>query len=115
MAQKDRPQTPDGRYFVARGQLRRCTDPSLNPTTRRAGIKALMQARRAALQVDSDPAASASAGAIAAVDAAKRMLGERGPVWWPDDAPDQSGMEPASSSYAGWWAALDGATRALGG
>ncbi len=112
MAGKDRPQTPDGRYFVARGRLNRCTDPSLDDTTRRAGIKALMQARRATMQAGSDPAATADARA--AVDAAKSRLGERGPVWWDDGAPDEAGTEAAHSSYADWWAELDDATRARG-
>ncbi len=104
--------TPDGRYFVARGQLQRCTDPSLDTTSRRAGIKALMQARRAVMQAGSDPAALAKARA--AVDAAKCRLGERGPVWWQDGAPDEAGIAPAGSGSGGWWAALDDATRARG-
>ena len=44
---EDRPETPDGRYFVARGRLCRKTDPRLSDTERRAAIKALMQARMA--------------------------------------------------------------------
>ncbi len=117
MPQKDRPQTPDGRYFVARGQLQRCTDPSLDTATRRAAIKAMMQARRAVQLADGDPAAMAAARA--AVHAAKCRLGERGPVWWDGGAPDEAGTDeagtdPAASSYAGWWAGLDDATRALG-
>lgn len=41
------PITPDGRYFVAKGRLWRCTDPSLPPEERTRWVKALMQARRA--------------------------------------------------------------------
>ena len=47
MGRKDRPVTPDGRYFVARGRLNRMTDPGLSDADRRAAIKALMQARMA--------------------------------------------------------------------
>ena len=112
MPRKARLQTPDGRYFVARGRLKRCTDPSLDPSTRRACIKALMQARRAVIHAGEDRAALAAA--LAAVDAAKRRLGERGPVWWTDGAPDEAGADPATSSYACWWAGLDEATRAGG-
>lgn len=112
MAGKDRPQTPDGRYFVARGRLNRCTDPSLDDSTRRAAIKALMQARRAVMQAEADPAAMHAARA--AVDAAKCRLGERGPVWWQDGAPDEAGMHPADSTYADWWAALDDESRTRG-
>ncbi|WP_113910472.1 hypothetical protein [Roseovarius dicentrarchi] len=112
MAGKDRPHTPDGRYFVARGRLNRCTDPALDDSTRRAGIKALMQARRAVMQAGSDPCAMRDARA--AVDAAKVRLGERGPVWWSDGAPDEAGIAPETSSYAAWWASLDDAERARG-
>ncbi len=112
MAGKDRPHTPDGRYFVARGRLNRCTNPALDDTTRRAGIKALMQARRATMQAGSDQAAMRAARA--AVDAAKIRLGERGPVWWDGGAPDEAGNTPADSSYADWWADLDDVTRARG-
>ncbi len=46
MPRRSHPHTPDGRYFVAKARLWRCTDPRLSDTTRRAAIKALMQARR---------------------------------------------------------------------
>lgn len=112
MPQKDYPQTPDGRYFVSRGRLWRCTDPSLSDTQRRAGVKALMKARRA-VQLAGDNA-DAEAEARAGVDAAKRALGERGPVWWQDGAPDEGGIHPKNSSYAAWWAALSEADQARG-
>lgn len=112
MPRKLRPQTPDGRYFVARGLLERCTDPSLDPSIRRAGIKGLMQARRAVINAGEDTVALAAA--LTVVDAAKRHLGERGPVWWTDGAPDEAGADPAASTYAGWWASLDEAARADG-
>ncbi len=112
MPPKDYPTTPDGRYFVSRGRLWRCTDPALEGGTRRAAIKALMQARRAVQMAGGDAAAEAAARAD--VDAAKRRLGERGPVWWDDGAPDEGGRHPANSSYAGWWAALDAADRTKG-
>ena len=41
------PRTPDGRYFVAKNRLWRCTDPSLDEDEKRTHIKALMKARRA--------------------------------------------------------------------
>ncbi|PVA10984.1 hypothetical protein DC366_04150 [Pelagivirga sediminicola] len=112
MAKKDYPRTPDGRYFVSRARLWRCTDPGLDDSTRRAAVKALMQARRAVQLAGDDGAAQQAARAD--VDAAKRRLGERGPVWWDDGAPDEGGMHPARSSYADWWAALDAEARARG-
>lgn len=52
--------------------------------------------------------------ARARVDAAKRRLGERGPVWWQDGAPDEGGRHPKNSAYADWWAGLDPETRGRG-
>ncbi|SEL32098.1 hypothetical protein SAMN05421666_2137 [Roseovarius nanhaiticus] len=112
MPQQDYPQTPDGRYFVSRGRLWRCTDPSLDDSARRAAVKALMKARRAVQLAGDD--ADAEAEARAGVDAAKRRLGERGPVWWDDGAPDEGGFHPKNSSYAEWWHALSEAERARG-
>ena len=109
--EKKYPQTPDGRYFVARGRLFRCTDPSLDDTTRRAAIKALMQARFADRKAAD---AAETSKAREAIEAAKRRLGEAGPVWWRDGAPDEAGMPPEVSSYADWWSGLDRAERAKG-
>lgn len=108
---KDYPRTPDGRYFVSKGRLWRCTDPSLDDTTRRAAVKALMQARRAVGQATEDAAIRAARDRV---DAAKRDLGERGPVWWIDGVPDQGGKHPKNTSYADWWAGLDPAAQARG-
>jgi hypothetical protein len=43
----------------------------------------------------------------AAVDAAKHALGERGPVWWRDDAPPFNRRMAAHTPYAEWYRALD--------
>ncbi|VVN67268.1 hypothetical protein PS723_00178 [Pseudomonas fluorescens] len=40
------PTTPDGRYFVVKGQLWRCTNPSLNADARQRLVDELMAARR---------------------------------------------------------------------
>ncbi|TDL79702.1 hypothetical protein E2L08_08850 [Palleronia sediminis] len=105
------PETPDGRYFVSRGRLWRKTDPRLDDTTRRAAIKRLMQARRDIGRIgDGDDPSEARAR----VDAAKRELGERGPVWWDDGAPDEGGRAPWNSSYAEWWHALPEAIKDAG-
>ena len=108
---KDYPRTPDGRFFVSKGRLWRCTDPSLEDSARRASVKALMQARRAVFLAKTDEEVRA---ARAAVDPAKRALGERGPVWWSDDGPDEGGKHPKNSVYADWWAELDPASRTRG-
>jgi hypothetical protein len=41
-----------------------------------------------------------------AVDAAKRGLGERGPLWWNDGAPDYNRRMVRNTPYAGWYVAL---------
>jgi hypothetical protein len=40
------PVTPDGRYFVVKGQLWRCSNPSLEEDVRQRLVDALMAARR---------------------------------------------------------------------
>lgn len=101
------PHTPDGRYFVVSGRLWRASNPDLGPDVRQALVVELMQARRqvgAALKArDLD----AERRARAAVDVAKRALGERGPVWWTDGAPDYNRRMVANTPYAGWHAALE--------
>ncbi len=103
MAQRDHPATPDGRYFVSKGKLWRKTDPRLGDSERRAAIKAMMRARRDIALAATD---AETQDARARIDTAKTLLGERGPVWWDDGAPDESGLAPDKSSYAGWWAKL---------
>lgn len=98
------PETPDGRYFVARDRLWRKTDPRLDEDERRARVRELMRARRAVKAALRDGDDSALRQARQAVQAAKEALGERGPVWWHDGAPDETGTHPAHSSYAEWWA-----------
>jgi hypothetical protein len=80
------PVTPDGRYFVVRGRLWRMVNPALDPTERERLVRDLMNARRGVRDAKGDPEATREARAR--VDAAKHALGERGPVWWTDGAPD---------------------------
>lgn len=44
--------------------------------------------------------------AMADVDLAKRALGERGPVWWSDDAPDCNRHLAVNTPYAQWFREL---------
>lgn len=39
--------TPDGRYFVVKGQLWRCSNPALSDDQRQQLVQMLMEARRA--------------------------------------------------------------------
>ena len=100
------PVTADGRYFVVRGRLWRCSDPSLPAAERTRLTSELMAARRAVRGALRSGDAAALAAARAAVDAAKRALGERGEVWWSDGAPDYNRRLVKNSPYAAWYAAL---------
>ena len=46
---------------------------------------------------------------------AKTTLGEAGPVWWEDDAPDYSGQYPSETPYKDWWDSLSNDEREAGG
>ncbi len=44
--------------------------------------------------------------------AAKRALGERGPVWWTDGAPDLNRPIVRNTPYSAWYASLEPAPTA---
>jgi len=102
------PTTPDGRYFVVKERLWRTSDPGLAPERRQTLVEQLMQARRQVGLALKARDLAAERTARAAVDEAKRALGERGPVWWTDGAPDYNRRMVANTPYAGWYAALAG-------
>ena len=81
------PVTPDGRYFVVRGRLWRCSNPKLSEEMHEKLVKELMLARR---KKDRE-----------GVDKAKRALGERGPTWW--KGPDYNRYLAKNTPYADWW------------
>ena len=107
MTAKVYPDTPDGRYFVVRGRLWRKSDPALSEAERERLVADLMRARSAVrvARRNTDDAAFAAAGQ--AVDAAKIALGERGPVWWTDGAPDLNRHMARTTPYAAWFAGLE--------
>ncbi len=96
--------TPDGRYLVVRGRLWRATDPALPEEQRQAALRQLMAARREVGRARRAGDRQALARAGEAVDAAKRALGERGPVWWADGAPDYNRHLARNTPYAAWHA-----------
>lgn len=62
-----------------------------------------MNARRAVKTALRSDNATELALARKAVDVAKIGLGERGPVWWTDGAPDLNRHKVKNSPYADWY------------
>lgn len=100
------PVTPDGRYFVVKGQLWRCTNPSLQEDLRQQLVNELMTARRdvKVAKAASDP--QQLKAVRTRVHAAKVALGERGPVWWDDGSPDLNRHQVSNTPYAQWYETL---------
>ncbi len=97
--------TPDGRYLVILGKagprLWRASNPTLPSEERQILVEALMTARRSVKAAKDN--SEAMARARADVDEAKQSLGERGPVWWTDGAPDFNRTLVENSPYQEWW------------
>ena len=100
----EHPTTPDGRYFVVRGRLWRKANPALAEDVRAALVKQLMDARRALRGGRPEEERRA---AREQVDRAKRALGERGPVWWTDGAPDYNRKMAVNTPYRAWFEQLE--------
>jgi hypothetical protein len=100
------PVTPDGKYFVVRGRLWRCTNPNLSATERDHLTRQLMQARSAIRQAKQNGNSGELQQARAAVQTAKVALGERGPVWWHDGEPDYNRHLAKNTPYRDWFEAL---------
>lgn len=97
------PHTPDGRYFVVRHRLWRCSNPELPPEERDQLVHDLMKARRAVRSAKQSGDNAEMSAARRAVDRAKQALGERGPVWWKDAAPDYNRHMVKNTPYAAWY------------
>lgn len=100
------PTTPDGRYLIVRGRLWRTANPALPRERRETLVRDLMAARRDVGTALRSGDAGAEREARDRVNAAKHALGERGPVWWDDGAPDLNRHMAANTPYAVWAAAL---------
>jgi hypothetical protein len=105
--------TPDGRYLIVRGRLRRASNPTLPAAERERLTRLLQEARRdvARAKKRSDPELRLTARAR--VDDARTALGERGPLWWNDGTPDYNRRLIHNTPYADWFAALPVKTRQL--
>jgi hypothetical protein len=97
------PTTPDGRYFVVRGRLWRKTNPNL-PEYERLELTSKLMAARRALRGNSSAETRAEARSL--VHQTKVALGERGPVWWSDNAPDYNRHMVQNTPYAAWFNGL---------
>jgi len=96
--------TPDGRYLVVRGRLWRAANPGLSEEEKSLWVRQLMAARRA-LRATASIDERATARAL--VDDAKRRLGERGPPWWTDGAPDMNRKLVKNTPYGEWFRSLN--------
>lgn len=100
------PVTPDGRYFVVRGRLWRCTNPTLSEDERHRLTRELMRHRSEVGRAKRARDADAEAIARRQANDVKVALGERGPVWWTDGAPDYNRRMVVNTPYAAWYEAL---------
>jgi hypothetical protein len=80
--------------------LWRASNPALPEAERQRLVDRLMDARRAVAAAKRAQDAAAESAARAQVDAAKIALGERGPVWWNDGAPDYNRHLLKNTPYA---------------
>ena len=95
--------TPDGRYIVVRGRLWRAANPGLADGARERLVAELMDARRAVGAALRAGDIEAERAARVQVHATKVALGERGPVWWTDGAPDLNRRMAANTPYTEWY------------
>ena len=91
---------------MVRGRLWRATNPNLAEDERQRLVGELMHARRAVRDAKGDD--ESLAAARKRVHAAKVALGERGPVWWDDGAPDYNRYLAKNTPYAHWWREQEG-------
>jgi len=95
--------TPDGRYFIARGKLLRCSNPNLSLADREKFSALLVLARKEERSAKMWGPPEALQKAHRKVDDAKQLLGERGKPWWTDGAPDYNRQPIEDTPYAEWW------------
>lgn len=100
--------TPDGRYFVVRGRLWRCSNPNLQAAERKRLVHELMEARSAKGRAMHAEDGDAREQARQRVDAAKHALGERGTPWWNDGSPDYNRHMARNTPYAAWFEEMAG-------
>jgi hypothetical protein len=85
---------------ISRRRLWRSTNPAIPEAERQRLVGQLMGARRAVKNARSGQGDMQLARAE--VDAAKVALGERGPAWWEDSAPDFNRNLAKNTPYMEW-------------
>ncbi|MEX0342941.1 MAG: hypothetical protein AB3N06_10160 [Erythrobacter sp.] len=81
------------------GRLWRASNPELPEAERQALVDQLMDARRAVAAARKAQDQPAEKAARRRVHSTKLALGERGPVWWGDGAPDYNRHLVANTPY----------------
>ena len=81
-------------------------NPQLDPEEREKLVRELMRARSLLGRARRARNRTAGKRARARIDAAKVALGERGPVWWSDGAPDYNRHMARTTPYAEWFEGL---------
>ena len=94
------PKTPDGRYTLHAGRLWRCPNPNLPEAVRLRLLADLKTAHRAVKDAYAGRGDMTKARSL--VDSLKIGLGERGPVWWTDGAPDHNRELASRTPYRDW-------------
>lgn len=97
------PVTPDQRYFVVRERLWRMTNPALPDEERKRLTRELMKHRAAVARAKRADDAVAEQDARRMIHELKVALGERGPVWWDDGAPDYNRHLVKNTPYRSWY------------
>ena len=92
-----------------RGRLWRMSNPALGDEERAVLVRALMDARRDIARARKTGDRELAADARRRVQAAKEALGERGAVWWDDDAPDYNRHLARTTPYRDWYESIVGA------
>lgn len=100
------PSTLDGRYFVVKGRLWRCSNPELSAEERERLTRELMKARSAVGIAKRAGDVQAEHVARRRVHEIKVALGERGPVWWSDGAPDYNRRMVKNTPYWDWFRSI---------
>ena len=99
--------TPDGRYLVIQGRLWRAPSPLLPAEAKVRYMRELLNGRRALKAAKTSGDEDAIAAARKLVARAQVGLGERGPVWWKDGAPDFNRTQVRNSPYSDWFARVE--------